>query len=49
MTRKWPATPQLGTWGNMTSGSKADTYIADTKMGDNRGKDEDDWIPSLLL
>lgn len=43
MTRKWPATPQLGTWGKVTSGSKTDTYIANTKMGDNGGKVEDEF------
>lgn len=37
MAGKWSATPQHGTWGRVTSGSEADVYTADTKMGDNGG------------
>lgn len=43
MAGKWSATPQPGTWGKVTSGNKADTVTADTKMGNKGGKDEDEF------
>lgn len=47
MAGKLSATPQPGTWGRVTSGSEADTHMAGTKVGDNGGRDEDEF--GLLL
>lgn len=37
MAGRWSATPQRGTWGRVTSGSKTDIHIASTRTEDNGG------------